>query len=159
MAKSTWCASSGQVEFALANGIEATAGFDGGDISGFGGAVLMSLVDDAYQFTAGAARCIQDRRNSAQVTHSMEKLYRQAVLLCGLGHPDGIDWSHFDTDPMLKLCLGWQPNGEQNAASQPSASRFMKDRSKRDILRLFSYFIRSYIEKHEKSAERDRACL
>jgi hypothetical protein len=151
LAKSTCCASSGQVEFALANGTEATAGFDGGDISGFGGAALMSLVDDAYQFTAGAAGYVKDKRNSDQVTHTMEKLFRQAVLLCGLGHPDGIDWSHFDADPMLKLCLGWQPNGEQNAASQPSASRFMKDRSKRDILRLFSYSIRSYIEKHEKA--------
>lgn len=151
LAKSTWCVSSRQVEFALANGIEATANFDGGDISGFGGAALMSLVDDAYQFTAGAARYVKDKRNSDQVTHTMEKLFRQAVLLCGLGHPDGIDWSHFDADPMLKLCLGWQPNGEQNAASQPSGCRFMKGRSKRDILRLFSYSIRTYIEKHEKA--------
>jgi hypothetical protein len=142
-----------QVDFALANGIEATAGFDGGDISGFGGAVLMSLVDDAYQFTAGAARYIKDKRNKDQVTHTMERLLRQAVLLCGLGYPDGIDWSHFDADPMLKMCLGWQPNGEQNAASQPSASRFMKERSKQDMLRLFSYFIHSYIGKHEKAPE------
>jgi hypothetical protein len=151
LAKSTWCASSEQIEFALANGIKATGGFDGGDISGFGGAVLMSLVDDAYRFTSGAAEFIKDRRNPTQVKHTMEKLFRQAVLLCGLGHPDGIDWSHFDADPMLKLCLGWQPDGEQDAASQPSASRFMKDRSKRDILRLFSYCISSYIEKHEEA--------
>lgn len=150
MPKRTWCEPPEQVDFHLANGLSATAGFNGGDISGFGGAVLLSLIDDVHGFTEGATRHIRDLRDQDRVTHSMEKLLRQAILLTGLGYPDGIDWSHFDADPVLRMCLGWEPDGEQNAASQASNSRFKSKRSRRDLLRLLSYNIRFYIEKHEK---------
>lgn len=153
MAKGTWCAATEQVDFHLANGIAATAGFNGGDISGFGGAVLLALIDDAYKFTETAARCIKDKRDPQRVTHSMTQLLRQAVLLCGLGYPSGIDWSRFHADPMLRMCLGWQPDGDQNAASQASNSRFKTARTERDLLRLFSHSIKFYIEKHEKPPE------
>ena len=153
MAKRTWCEADGQVDFRLDNGLSATAGFSGGDISGFGGSVLLALIDDAHKFTETAARCLKDNRDQERITHSMGRLLRQAVLLCGLGYPDGIDWSHFDADPMLRLCLGWEPDGEQNAASQASCSRFKTTRTKRDLLRLFSHNIKFYIEKHEKTPD------
>lgn len=153
MAKSTWCAPAEQVDFRLGNGLSATAGFNGGDISGFGGAVLFALVDDIHRFTETAAGYIKDKRDSERVTHSVARLLRQAVLLCGLGYPDGIDWSHFEADQILKMCLGWEPDGEQNAASQASNSRFKTARTKQDMLRLFSHNIKFYIEKHEKTPD------
>lgn len=153
MAKRTWCEASQQVDFHLENGLSATAGFNGGDISGFGGAVLFALIDDVYRFTETAAKHLKDKRDPERIKHSMAQLLRQAVLLCGLGYPDGIDWSHFDSDPMLRLCLGWEPDGEQNAASQASNSRFKTKRTKRDLLRLLSHNIKFYIEKHEKAPD------
>lgn len=150
MAKRTWCESVEQVDFRLENGLSATAGFNGGDISGFGGAILLALVDDIHQFTASAARYIKDGRDPERVTHTLENLVRQAVILTGLGYPNEIDWSHFDSDPVLRTILGWKPDGDQNAASQASGSRFRTGRSKRDMLRLFSHNIKFYIEKHEK---------
>jgi hypothetical protein len=154
LAKSTWCEPSEQVDFALANGLEATADFDGGDISPFGGLVLLAAVDDANHFIAGAARCIKDKREQSRVTHSIEDLLKQIVYLICAGYPNGINSNFFRKDPMLKLITGWMPNGEQHAAAQASISRIMTGRSKQDCLRLFSYFISSYINNHEKTPEK-----
>lgn len=140
-----------QVDFRLANGQEATADFGGGDISGLGGLPLLAAVDDEHGFLAGAAKCIKDKRLQEQVKHTIENLLRQAVFLYNAGYPDGIDWSHFREDPILKFCLGWDADGEQHAAAQASQSRFMADRSERDMKRLFSYFISFYIKKHKKT--------
>ena len=154
MAKSTWCVSGEQVDFALANGLEATADFAGGDISPFGGLVLLAAVDDANQFIAGAARCIKDKREQSRVTHEIENLLKQIVYLTCAGYPNGINSNFFRKDPMLKLVTSWMPNGEQHAAAQASISRIMTGRSKQDCLRLFSYFISSYINNHEKTPEK-----
>lgn len=70
--------------------------------------------------------------------------------MCAAGYPDGVDSNALREDPMLKMCLGWEPNGEQHAASQASFSRFLTERSERDLMRLFSYFISFYIKKHAK---------
>lgn len=150
MAKSTIVAADEQVEFRLANGKEATANFEGGDISGLGGMIFMALTDDAYGFIDGAAKCIKDKRARDQIKHQMHNLLRQVVYLCGAGYPDGIDSNFLRKDPMLKLCLGWEPDGEQHAASQSGVSRMMTERSERDLKRLFSYFIQAYIKKHKK---------
>lgn len=151
MAKSTSSGKVEQVDFRLANGQSATADFGGGDISGLGGLPLLVTIDDQYDFLAGASRCIKDRRLTEQVTHTIENLLRQAVLLYCAGYPDGIDWNHFREDPILKFCLGWDADGKQHAASQPGQSRFMAERSERDLLRLFSYCISFYIRKHLKT--------
>jgi len=38
------------------------------------------MVDDEYDFLAGTARHIKDRRVQGQITHTIEKLFRQVVL-------------------------------------------------------------------------------
>jgi hypothetical protein len=81
MAQSTSTREGKQVEFSLVNGQEATASFDGGDISGLGGLLLLVAVDDMHGFLAGAAKCIKDKRLKKQVKHTMENLLRQSVLL------------------------------------------------------------------------------
>jgi hypothetical protein len=148
--KSSAAAGSKQVDFVLENGNAATADFAGGDVSPFGGLVLLSLVDDANQFLARAAKCIKDCRIPAQVKHTVQNLLRQVVLLTAAGYPDGIDSNTFKADKILKFCLGWEPDGDQDAASQASISRFLTARSKRELLRLFSFFISFYIWKHKK---------
>jgi hypothetical protein len=151
VAKSTSIRAVEQVDFRLANGQEATADFSGGDISGLGGLPLLVAIDDDHEFLSGAARCIKDGRLKKQVTHTIEKLLKQAVLLYCAGYPDGIDWNYFRQDPILKFCLGWDADGEQHAASQAGQSRFMTERSERDLRRLFSYCVTFYIRKHSKA--------
>jgi hypothetical protein len=150
VAKSTSCVPQEQVDFRLANGMEATAGFNGGDISPFGGMVLLSQVDDSYGFLEGAARCIKDKRNQASVTHEILDLLKQIVLLICAGYSTTLASNYFRKDPMLKLCTGWMPDQDKHAAAQATISRFLNERSKRDLLRLFSYFISFYIRKHDK---------
>jgi hypothetical protein len=148
--KSTTTATTKQVDFVLENGNAATADFDNGDVSPFGGLALLSLVDDANRFLRRAAQCIKDSRIPSQITHTIENLLKQVVLLTSAGYPDGIDSNVFKKDQILRFCLGWKPDGEQDAAAQPSISRFMTGRSRQDLLRLFSFFISFYIWKHDK---------
>jgi hypothetical protein len=89
VSKSTAVAGVKQVDFALENGNAATADFGNGDVSPFGGLALLSLVDDANQFLSRAARCIKDSRVPAQITHTVENLLKQVVLLTSAGYPDG----------------------------------------------------------------------
>jgi hypothetical protein len=151
MTKSTKQQELEQVQFSLANGMEATGSFNGGDISCFGGLGLLSLIDDANGYIAGAARMIKDRRCQDRVVHSMANLLRQVVLLTCAGYPDGIDSNVFRQDPMLKLCLGWSPEANQHAAAQATISRLMNTCSKRELMLLFGYFLSFYIKKHKKA--------
>lgn len=139
-----------QVDFDLGNGLQAKAAWNGGDISGLGGLAFLALADYVTGFIEGAAKCIKDKRAQNQIRHSVEQLLKQVVYLCSAGFPDGIDSSHFKGDPMLRLCLGWSPNGEDDAASAATISRFMTERSERDLKRLFSYLIAFYIRKHAR---------
>ena len=154
MAKSTWCAAEEQIEFHLANGLEATAGFNGGDISSFGGLPLLSLVDDAKQFIAGAASCLQDDRSQEKIKHKIENLLRQMVFLICAGCSTTLASNFFRKDPMLKLTTGLDPDADQHAASQATISRFITERSKRELWMLFRYFISFYIKKHDKPPKR-----
>src|SRR5262249_38523920 len=61
-----------------------------------------------------------------------------AGYLCVACFPQTIDSHFLRGQPMLKLCLGWQPDGEQDAASQSGVSRLMTQRSQRDLKRLFT---------------------
>lgn len=54
--------------------------FSGGNISSFGGAVLLRQADRQSGLLREAARLIPDSRRQASVTHSVETMLRQRVF-------------------------------------------------------------------------------
>ncbi len=122
--------------------------FDGGDISALGGLTVFGLLEQSTKFIRGAASCIRDTRRQDVITHSIYNLLLQRVLLILSGLCDGIDSNFYRVDPILKMLLGWAPQGQQHAASQPTVSRLENMVVQEDISRSLGYLLDFYILKH-----------
>ena len=81
------------------------ASFDGGDISGNGGAQLFRLADDRTGLIAAAARAMGDARRKKSCAHDLESLIRQRVYAIALGHEDLNDHDELRSDLALRTAL------------------------------------------------------
>lgn len=166
-----------QVEFSFFKGKKVIGRFDGGDISDFGGAVILREVEKVHGLIAGAARCIKDTRQQAKVKHTMFDILCQRIFLICLGFPDVIDCTKFAKDAIMKLVLGIAAGKSKDdrrdaAASASTVGRLESGRKKskeqiakektllqeqvkkhekgvteNDVRRLFSYCIERYIQR------------
>jgi len=84
-------------------GRQVVGGFDGGDVTSNGGALLLREADRAIGLTAKVARCFRDERNPALVEHRLETLIAQRVHGIVLGHEDLNDHDELRFDPALGL--------------------------------------------------------
>ena len=124
-----------QVEFSFLEGEKVIGRFDGGDISGFGGAVILRELELMHDLIAGAAQCIKDTRDPAKVIHTVFHILCQRIFLICLGFPDANDSNKFSKDAIIKLVLGILPGKTNNdrrkaAASQSTISRMESGRKK-----------------------------
>ena len=78
------------------------ASFDGGDITGNGGAQLLRLADDRTRLIKSAARAIGDPRRRRSCAHDLESLIRQRVYAIALGHEDLNDHEALRSDLALQ---------------------------------------------------------
>lgn len=105
--------------------------FDAGDISGFGGAVIIRQLEQVHGLIAGAAACIRDLREQSKVKHSIFTILLQRVILICLGYPDAIDSNKFRADSMMKLILGILPTDKaKSGPSQSTVARMESGRKK-----------------------------
>jgi len=81
------------------------ASFDGGDISGNGGAQLLRLADERIGLIKSAARAIGDPRRGKSCAHDLESLIRQRVYAIALGHEDLNDHDGLRSDLALQTAL------------------------------------------------------
>ena len=81
------------------------ASFDGGDITGNGGAQLLRLADERIGLTRAAARAIGDSRRGKSCAHDLESLIRQRVYGIALGHEDLNDHDGLRSDLALQTAL------------------------------------------------------
>ncbi|MDE0056155.1 MAG: IS1380 family transposase [Gammaproteobacteria bacterium] len=81
------------------------ASFDGGDISGNGGAQLLRLADDRTRLIRSAARAMGDARRQKSCAHDLESLIRQRVYAMILGHEDLNDHDELRSDLALRTAL------------------------------------------------------
>lgn len=154
--------------------------FDGGDISGFGGAVILRQLEQIFGLIEGAAKCIKDTRDQAKVKHSIFTIIAQRVFLICLGYPDAVDSNFFRKDNIIRMLLGLLPGDETCGPTESTVSR-MESGKKKDakklarereeakteeeknaiklrehcmtesaIKRLFLYFINRYVGQYKK---------
>lgn len=157
--------------------------FDGGDISGFGGAVILRQLEQIFGLIAGAAKCIKDTRDQAKVKHTIFNIIAQRIFLICLGYPDAVDSNFFRKDNIIRMLLGLLPGDETCGPTESTVSRLESGKKKsaqkiaqeqldaksqekknaiklkehgvseRDLKRLFIYFVRRYITQHKKAPE------
>src|SRR5258708_4886687 len=82
------------------------AGFDGGDITSNGGALLLGQVDRGLGLVRRFAQCFRDRRDPRYVEHQVETLLGQRIFGLVLGYEDLNDHDELRKDPTFAVLAG-----------------------------------------------------
>lgn len=98
--------------------------FDQRQGSSDGGAILLQAVDRQLGLSARLAGCLEDERQASKVEHTIHQMLGQRVFGLACGYADTNDAARLAHDPMHKLLVGLDPEGEPGLASQPTLCRF-----------------------------------
>ena len=125
-----------------------SATFDGGLISSDGGLILLREVKRSLGLAKALSGCIRDRRNQAQILHSLSAMLRFRMFAIACGCEDADDWDALRWGPLFKLASGGAPKSGRALCSQPSMSRLEKTPSRTEVARmtaaLVDLFCRSF---------------
>lgn len=94
------------LDFPMVGRRELVAGFDGGDITSDGGALLLRKVEQLTGVIRQFAACFEDFRNPRLVEHTVEELVAQRVYALALGYEDLVDHDDLRRDPLLAAVVG-----------------------------------------------------
>jgi hypothetical protein len=154
VAKSRAFIAPSQVDFGRVSKKLVVGRFDGGDISGNGGLLLLSKLEKKVGIVERFAASLIDRRSKNLIDYSLSNLCLQRVLLIAAGYEDTNDVAHLKSDPMFKLSCGQSPTGEKGLASQPTLSRFENSMSSKSLYRAAVSLVDSYIASKKKPPAR-----
>jgi hypothetical protein len=97
--------------------------FDGGRLTSDGGILLLAEIERRLGIAERLARCLEDPRAPARVTHQLAEMIRFRALLIAAGYPDANDCDTLRSDPAFKLAVGRLPESGADLCSQPTISR------------------------------------
>lgn len=119
------------------------------ELSSDAGILLVSQADERLKVSAGLAKCIEEWRDPAKITHTLEQLVSQRVYQIIGGYEDANDSDRLRHDPIYKLACGRLPEPGQNPlASQPTITRLENQVSQQDISRLRRCFVERFIDSY-----------
>ncbi len=106
---------------------ELIANFDGGNITSFGGAVLLHAAEKRIALFDRITRCFTDHRSQSRVEHPVRDLLAQRIFGLALGEEDLNDHDELSKDPLLATVVGKrEPTGRarrrQRDQDRPLAS-------------------------------------
>lgn len=125
-----------------------TAAFDGGTISSDGGVFLLAGADKRLGLIEHLAALVPDRRDQAQITHSMADLLRERIFAIACGYPDGNDLDALRLDPAFKMACGRLPESGTDLASQPTISRLENAPDLRALIRMSHGMVELWCKTH-----------
>lgn len=126
------------------------ADFDGGQISSYGGVLLLGKMDKKLRLTERLAACIPDLRNPAKVEHSMGALLAQRVLQVALGYAQADASDYLRYDPLLKIVVGRAPETAGPLASQPTMSRLDNLPDSKALFRMGEELLQTFLDKYQR---------
>ena len=94
------------LDFPALGAREVKAGFDGGDISSDGGALLLRQVEQTTGILRQFAACFTDHRDPELIEHPLDHLIAQRVYALALGYEDLNDHDDLRRDPLLATVVG-----------------------------------------------------
>ena len=126
------------------------ASFDGGDISGNGGAQLLRLADDRTRLIRSAARAMGDARRKKSCAHDLESLIRQRVYAIALGHEDLNDHDELRSDLALRTAL----HRDETLASPSTLCRLENRADRATAAALHEVLVERFIASFERAPRR-----
>lgn len=97
-----------------------TVDFDGGEITGDAGLVLVREFDERLGLTRGLGKLVADARDPRYVSHCLVDLVRQRIYQIAAGYEDANDATLLRDDPAMRAVVDCV---ERPLASQPTLSR------------------------------------
>jgi hypothetical protein len=122
--------------------------FDEEQGSSNGGAVLLKAADRRLSLTDRLASCLEERRDSGRVRHSIWDMLAQRTFGIACGYADCNDAARIGEDPIHKLLLDRDPLDGERLASQPTLSRFENAVTPRELYRMGVALAEAVIERH-----------
>jgi hypothetical protein len=95
-----------QYEFSGLERRRVVAGFDGGQVTSDGGALLLKRVDELTRLSERAAGCFNDGRKPWLVEHTVKTLVGQRIFGIALGYEDLNDHDELRKDPLFGVLAG-----------------------------------------------------
>ena len=89
--------------------------FDGGSLSSDAGVLVLREVEGRLGVAKRLARCLDDPRDPALITHSLADTIRFRMLMIAAGYEDGNDAASLRQDPVFKMAQGIAPSGRHLA--------------------------------------------
>jgi hypothetical protein len=124
--------------------------FDGEDVSGNGGALLLAQAERETGLVAGAAARLKDHRTGSLIKHSVfEQVLQRVVQICS-GASAASDSNFLRFDPAIKMAVGRNPLSDEALASQPTQHRLETTRGWKELYLLCLWLVDYYIHCHPK---------
>jgi len=95
-----------QYEFSAIERRRVMAGFDGGQVTSDGGALLLKQVDEALRLSERVAGCFIDGRKAWLIEHTVKTLVGQRLFAIALGYEDLNDHDELRKDPLFGVLAG-----------------------------------------------------
>lgn len=130
--------------------------FDEPEITSDAGLLLLMQHPSVAREIEAFAECLDDPRT--RHTHSTTELVAQRVFQILGGYEDANDCDSMRHDPLLKLAVGREADGEP-LASQPTMSRFENAASTKDLLRLFHAQVDAFARAFQASVKKPAAIV
>ena len=116
--------------------------FDEQKTSSDGGAILLKAADRRLGIVGAMAGALIERRQATKVRHPIERLLRQRVFGIGCGYFDANDAARLRDDPVHALLIG-----SEDAATQPTLSRFENSVDRKGLFRMARSSTRSVLSR------------
>lgn len=121
-----------------------SADFRGGNITSFGGVMLLKQADRKLGLTSSAARCIPDPRRKASVTHSIRQMLAQRVFAVACGEEDLNDHDELRRDIAMQTAVGTDAQ-----LASPSTLCRLENQIRRDAaVGINTLFVEQFISSH-----------
>jgi hypothetical protein len=120
----------------------------GGQVSSDGGVFLLAAADKRLGLIDTLAGLIPDRRDPAQIAHSMADILRGRIFAIACGYPDGNDLDDLRHDPAFKMACGRLPESGGDLASQPTISRLENAPDPHTLIRMSRGMVDFWCESH-----------
>jgi hypothetical protein len=126
------------------------SGRDGGQVSSDGGILLLAGADKRLGLIDTLASLMPDKRDPAQITHSMADMLRERIFAIACGYPDGNDLNSLREDPAFKMACGRLPESGRDLASQPAISRLENAPDPRALIRMSRGMVDLWCQSHAR---------
>lgn len=127
--------------------------FNGGNITGDAGVLLLSEIEGQTGLIDSLAGCIEDSRRSYSVAHSINDLFAQRIYQIACGYEDANDSNSLRKDPALKMALDRLPVQEEDLASQPTISSLENQITEKELEKMKAVFVDQFISSYDEEPE------